>query len=109
MLGQSNPILRVLLDLYNPNLGVILGFMKPKIGLGRTFPFWGIPTKITNITHKFIIFNPVWELKKFSCELYQQIWLGGVSVPVQKKNISRFVISRGWHLCNYNKLLNHVL
>ena len=67
MLGQSNPILGVLLGLYNPILGVILGFMKPKVGFGRTFPFWGIPTKIMNITHKFTIFNPVWELKKFPC------------------------------------------
>ena len=67
MLGQSNPILGVLLGLYNPILGVILGFMKPKVGFGRTFPFWGIPTKIINITHKFTIFNPVRELKKFPC------------------------------------------
>ena len=56
MLGHSNPI-----------LGVILGFMKPKVGFGRTFPFWGIPTKIINITYKFTIFNPVRELKKFPC------------------------------------------
>ena len=67
MLGQSNPILGVLLGLYHPILGVILGFMKPKVGFGRTFPFWGIPTKIINITHKFTIFNPVRELKKFPC------------------------------------------
>ena len=67
MLGQSNPILGVLLGLYNPILGVILGFMKPKVGFGRTFPFWGIPTKIINITHKFTIFNPVRQLKKFPC------------------------------------------
>ena len=67
MLGQSNPILGVLLGLYNPILGVILGFMKPKVGFGRTFPFWGIPTKIINITHKFTIFNPVRELRKFPC------------------------------------------
>ena len=67
MLGQSYPILGVLLGLYNPILGVILSFMKPKIGFGRTFPFWGIPTKIINITHKFTIFNPVRELKKFLC------------------------------------------
>ena len=65
MLDQSNPILGVLLGLYNPILGVILGFMKPKVGFSRTFPFWGIPTKIINITHKFTIFNPVRELKKF--------------------------------------------
>lgn len=70
MLGQSNPLLGVLLGLYNPILGVILGFMKPKIGFGRTFPFWGIPTKITNITNKFTIFNPVWELKKFPCDYH---------------------------------------
>ena len=67
MLGQSNPILGVLLGLYNPILGVILSFMKPKVGFGRTFPFWGIPTKIINITHKFTIFNPVRQLKKFPC------------------------------------------
>ena len=67
MLGQSNPILGVLLGLYNPILGVIFGFMKPKVGFGRTFSFWGIPTKIINITHKFTIFNPVRELKKFPC------------------------------------------
>ena len=65
MLGQSHPILGVLLGLYNPILGVILGFMKPKVAFGRTFPFWGIPTKIKDIAHKFTIFNPVQELKKF--------------------------------------------
>ena len=67
MLGQSNPILGVLLGLYNHILGVILGFIKPNVGFGRTFPFWGIPTKIINMTHKFTIFNPVRQLKKFPC------------------------------------------
>ena len=67
MLGQSNPILAVLLGLYNPILGVILALMKLKVGFRRTFPFWGIPTKIINITHTFTIFNPVRELKKFHC------------------------------------------
>ena len=39
-------------------------------------------------------------------ELHRQIRSGG-SGCWTKKNTSRFVISRGWHLCN-NKLLNHV-
>ena len=68
LLGQSYRILGVLLALYNPILGVVLVFIKPNIVFGRTFPFWGIPTKVTNITHKFTIFNPVWGLKKFPCE-----------------------------------------
>ena len=68
MLGQYNPILGVILGQYNPILGVILGFIKPKIGFGRTFPVWEIPTEIINITLKFTIFNPVWELKKIPCE-----------------------------------------
>ena len=67
LLGLYHPILGVLLGLYHPILGVILGFMEPKVCFGRTFPFWGIPTKIINITHKFTIFNPVRELKKFPC------------------------------------------
>ena len=64
ILGQYNPIIGILLGQYNPILGVILGFIKPKIGFGRTFPVWEIPTEIANITLKFTIFNPVWELKK---------------------------------------------
>ena len=52
---------------YYPILGVKLGFIKPKIGFGITFPVWEIPTEITNITHKSTIFNPGWELKKVSC------------------------------------------
>ena len=79
MLGQYNPILGVILGQYNsifgiilghyyPILGVKLGFIKPKIGFGITFPVWEIPTEITNITQKFTIFNPGWELKKVSCD-----------------------------------------
>ena len=69
ILGQYNPIIGIMLGQYNPILGVILGFIKPNIGFGRTFPVWEIPTEITNITLKFTIFNPVWELKKILCVL----------------------------------------
>ena len=71
ILGQYNPIIGMMLVQYNPILGVILGFIKPKIGFGRTFPVWEIPTEITNITLKFTIFNPGWELKKIPCANYQ--------------------------------------
>ena len=70
ILGQYNPIIGIMLGQYNPILGVILGFIKPKIGFGRTFPVWEIPTEITNITLKFTIFNPVWELKKIPCVVH---------------------------------------
>ena len=67
ILGQYNPIFGIILGHYYPILGVKLGFIKPKIGFGITFPVWEIPTEITNITQKFTIFNPGWELKKVSC------------------------------------------
>ena len=69
ILGQYNPIIGIMLGQYNPIFGVILSFIKPKIDFGRTFPVWEIPTEITNITLKFTIFNPVWELKKIPCDV----------------------------------------